>query len=341
MKTLLPAEINMNNFLLFVVLFSAVHFSSVSFAQSDLENSQIEQELQAVGDDAEDFEPGPEIIPAPEIPQAPAKKNPVIVERNYPVDDVSPDRNINRYPTDPPLFVKPPGPKKGGSVRVPHPRAAQGLQRINRDGSYQYRTATKEKSSSGSFKVSQMEAPFIQGAESAVTYSSMYGSSELTGIAFDYEWQPFRGFGSLGLQLGTGFWTASGKGTFKRNPAEKSEETYNLFIIPVSAFLNYRFEFVRRQWIVPFVSGGGTFYGMVEVRDDGKSPGFGGAPAVGGGGGLMLSISRLDSESAFRMSEEYGVSDMWLILEARVMQGLDESTDFSGQTISAGVAVDF
>jgi hypothetical protein len=254
------------------------------------------------------------------------------------------NREIDRFPVEEPIFRKPPGPKAGGSVRVEHPRAAEGLIRINKDGSYQYRTVLKEKSQSGSFRLGAMTPPKITSANSGITFESMYGSTDLFMLNFDYEWQPFRGFGSLGLVVGSGFATMSAKGTFKSQvsgrPA-RSEESYSLFIVPVSAFLNYRFEFVRRQWVVPFITGGGTYYGMVEVRDDGKPPSLAGAPAAGGGGGLLISISRMDAASAFTLSQEYGVADMWLVLEARAMQGLSKDTDFTSQMISAGISVDF
>jgi hypothetical protein len=342
----------MNKFFLLIYLVSVLHLSASNAFAQDFSEDDIEKEINSAQgtpppEDIEDFEPGPEIEKAKpqEVaqpkPQEP-KKPEVIVERYKPAhDDVSADRTVNRFPKDQSLFNKPTGPAKGGSVRVPHPRAAEGLLRINKDGSYQYKTAQKEKSQSSAFKISSMTAPDIHGAESAITYKSMYGSSDLVGVGFEYDWQPFRGFGALGVQLETGFWTASGKGSFKRNPTEKAQETYNIFIVPATVFLNYRFEFVRRQWVVPFVNGGATFYGMAEIRDDAKSPAFGGAPAAGGGGGLLFSISRLDAESAFRLSEEYGIADMWIVVEARAMKGLSQDVDFTSQTINAGIMADF
>ncbi|PIS09883.1 MAG: hypothetical protein COT73_12365 [Bdellovibrio sp. CG10_big_fil_rev_8_21_14_0_10_47_8] len=257
---------------------------------------------------------------------------------------VSSDPNTNRFPHAEPLFKKPEGPPQGGTIRVEHPRAAQGLQRINKDGVYQYRTGLKEKSKSGSFRLSSMTTPTIKGTNSAVTFNNMYGSSDLMGLQVTYEWQPFRSFGSLGLQLESGFATASGKGYFKTARSDgttRAEESYNLYVVPMSAFLNYRFEYKRRQWIVPFISGGGTYFGMVEVRDDGKAPVVAGAPAVGGGGGALFCISCVDSANAFVMSQEYGIADLWLVLEARAMQGLYDDIDFTSQMISLGITVDF
>lgn len=266
-----------------------------------------------------------------------------VLKRKQTETEVSSDRNLDRFPKTEPYFKKPPGPKQGGSIRVEHPSAAKGLLRINKDGSYQYRTPLKEKSKSSSFRFGTMTPPNVKAANAGITFESMYGSNNVFAIDFDYTWQPFRGFGALGLKLGTGFATVSGSGTFKtaRPDSSTPQETYNLFIVPLSAFLEYRFEYVRRQWVVPFVSGGGTYYGLAEVRNDGQTPQFAGAPAVGGGGGLLFSISRLDPAGSFNLTQEYGIADMWFVVEARAMQGLSEDTDFTNQSISAGISVDF
>ncbi len=265
--------------------------------------------------------------------------------KRQPVDEISEDRNVDRFPKTEPLFKKPEGPKQGGPVRVQHPRAADGLIRINKDGSYQYKTKIADKSQSGSFKLGSMTPPKITTDAESINYESMYGTSDLFAVDFDYEWQPFRKFGALGLKVGGGFATASAKGYFanqeRADGRTRSEESYNLYVIPLSVFLEYRFEYFRRQWVVPYVIGGGTYYGLAEVRDDGQSPHFSGAPAIGGGGGLMFSISRLDSAGAFTLSEEYGIADMWFVIEARAMQGLSDDIDFTNQTISAGITVDF
>lgn len=266
-----------------------------------------------------------------------------ILKRKQEETEVSSDPNVDRFPKPQPHFQKPPGPKQGGKVLVEHPDAAKGLIRINKDGSYQYKTQIKEKSKAGSFKIGSMTPPKVE-TDGDVTFENMYGDSDIFALDVDYVWQPFRKYGALGLRLGTGFATVTARGYFKNsNPtgATRSEERYNLFIVPLSAFLEYRFEYVRRQWVVPYIFGGGTYYGLAEIRDDGKAPTFAGAPAAGGGGGLLFSISRLDSAAAFNLSQEYGIADMWLVVEGRAMQGLSDETDFTNQMVSAGIAVDF
>lgn len=236
-------------------------------------------------------------------------------------------------------YRRPPGPVQGGVMKVPHPGAAKGLMRINKDGSYQYRTSLKPKSQAMSFRVGAMTPPIIQGRANGLTYKSMYGSANLFALQGEYEWMPFQSFGSLGVQLGGGFATATGNGTLESGPP--AEEKYTIFIIPMTAFAIYRFEYVRRQWVVPFVNGGGTYYGLAEKRDDDSPVKFAGTFAVGGGGGIHVSISRLDPQSAFTMDREYGIADMWLTLEARAMQGLDQNLDFSNQMVTLGVTMDY
>ncbi|GIL16670.1 MAG: hypothetical protein BroJett040_04210 [Oligoflexia bacterium] len=223
---------------------------------------------------------------------------------------------------------------------IPHPGAAQGLQRINKDGSYQYKVPLREKSQSTSVRFSSMSTPKIDGGNGN-TYDALYGSSRAVGLLIDYDWQPFRGFGSLGLQLGVGIFSASGHGVLQDGAGTASEESYTLYMVPLSAFLVYRFEYVRRQWIVPFIAGGGTLYGLAERRDDGKKPTFASASAAGGGGGVHFSISRLDPHGAFTLDRDYGIADMWLTLEARVMQGLRSDIDFTNTEFSAGITVDY
>ena len=264
---------------------------------------------------------------------------------------ISSDQRISSSPRDlVPQFEKPAGPKRGGSLRVPHPNAGKGLIRINKDGTYQYKTSSLPKSQSGSVRVGQMTPPKVSGGSSSagnLTYETVYGNKNILAVSFDYEWQAFRSFGRLGVNLGSGFATAQGKGSFKSTRSvngvnvTEAKETYNLYMVPLSAFLTYRFEYTKRQWVVPFINAGATYYTLFEARDDGKSPNIAGAAAVGGGGGLHFSISALDSANAFILNQEYGISDLYFTLEARVMQGLSQEIDFSTQTINGGITVDF
>lgn len=276
-----------------------------------------------------------ETILSEPVPASPARQ----AEETPAPDPVAVDFGVEDTLSADGRFRKPPGPPQGGTLVVPHPSAPKGLIRINKDGTYQYRTEVRPKSQAVSFRLGIFTPPVIEG-QGPVTYESMYGTDNLFGLLGDYEWQPFQGFGALGVQLGGGFATARGNGRLASSDMP-AIEAYDLYIVPLSAFAVYRFEYVRRQWIVPFVNGGVTYFGLAEKRDDDTPPKFAGAAAVGGGGGVHLSISRLDPASAFVMDREYGIADLWLTIEARVMQGLDETTDFTSQIVTAGITMDF
>jgi hypothetical protein len=232
---------------------------------------------------------------------------------------------------------------------VPHPNAPKGLIRINKNGSYQYKVKHREKTQATSMRFATMTAPKVSTTAQGASFASMYGSSPWQ-LMFDYEWQPFHRFGTVGLQLGTGISILTGNGRLVTTASDtapgttlnlRAQEKFTLFIVPVSAFLVYRFEYSSRQWFVPYVLGGGTYYGLFEKRDDKQNISYGSSPAVGGGGGVNISITRWDHKTAFLMDREYGVSDMWMTVEARLMQGLRTDLDFTSTIVSAGISVDY
>lgn len=271
---------------------------------------------------------------------------PDIIESQDPVQNEQPTVKQtpleNRLATPQYSQKQNPVPKSGGVRMEPHPQAGKGLIRINKDGSYQYRVKLKKKSASGSFRFATMTPPAISSSDGSITYESMYGKKNLNGLLFDYEWQPFRGFGSLGLKFETGFSMASAKGYLGAPPSStRSEEEYTLFMVPLSAMVVYRFEYARRQWFVPYVFGGASYFGLIEIRDDNDPAKFGGAPAALAGGGIMISLTAWNTQSAFALSEEYGIADMWFSIEGRAIQGLNETVDVTSQALLAGITVDF
>lgn len=238
-------------------------------------------------------------------------------------------------------FVKPPGPKAGGVRVVPHPNAPKGLLRINRDNTYQYKTPRITKSQAVSVKIGPGTPPKIQGPEGTdLTYESMYGSGTYTAMNIDYEWQAFKNFGSLGFQAGSGFAIMQGKGKLKLTGGDAMEK-FTMFALPASAFVIYRLEFSRKQWFVPYVLGGGTIFGLIERRDDGKRTSFAMAPTAGGAIGAHFALSGIDDRSGFILAEDYGIADLWFTLEGRFLQGLRSDVDFTTAQITGGVTMDF
>ncbi len=229
---------------------------------------------------------------------------------------------------------------KKDSEYIDQPLAAKGLISIRKDGSYVYKT--KEDTShkqSGIFRFAMMDPPKIT-ARDGTSYQEMYSVGSQTVLFFDYEWQPYQKFGKWGLQGGAGLLWASGKGRFTDGSGEEAKESYNFIAIPLNFGVVYRMEWFNRQWLVPYVSGGGTYVGILEVRDDGKMA-TGGAPGAYGAGGLMFNISAIDRQTAFTMNSEYGIKNLWVSLDYRYLKTFKENIDFSSHIIGAAVAVDY
>lgn len=236
----------------------------------------------------------------------------------------------------------PPTPTPGGGVyRRFHPDASKGLLRIEADGTYQYKVEKIDKSRSASFRYAQLQPPIVRTGDGVASYSRMYGSRDLDVLSFDYEWFPWKGWGAFGVQAGVGFTTISGRGVLRDGQNTTAQEKFTLFVAPITVGAKYRLEFWSHQYLVPFAQAGFTYFGIAETRDDGKANRYAGAPAGFVGGGGLINITRWSPRSAFNLSKEYGISDLWVTIEYRGYQGLRSDIDFSSNMLSGGISVDY
>lgn len=229
--------------------------------------------------------------------------------------------------------------KKGTKLQE-HPLSAKGLIRIEKDGSYIYRTETGIKDKSVSVRLSSMEPPALSSADGTSDYQTMYGSSGVMGVLFDYETQPVTEYGKLGWQVGGGLFYSSGNGRFLVNGNE-AREKYSFFTIPLNIGGIYRLEYMKRQWLAPYVSAGLSYIGMLEMRDDDASPKAVGTFGGYGAAGAMINLTAMDRQMAFNLFSEYGVAAMWFVMEFRRQQVFSQDLDVSANIINAGVSVDY
>ncbi len=225
-----------------------------------------------------------------------------------------------------------------GVERIEHPMAAKGLIRIEKDGSYIYRTEPRAHNQSSTFRIGVMQPPNIQAAD-GTDFKTMYTQEDIAIAMFDYEWQPFSNFGKLGIQAGLGFFTAQGNGRFL--DGSEAREKYTFYAFPVNLGVVYRLEFTDRQWLAPYVAGGGTYFALLEMRDDDKGPKGVGVPAAYGAAGAMFNVSAFDRETAFTLASEYGISNLWVTFEYRYVKTFTEDVDLSSGMMNLGFAVDY
>lgn len=237
---------------------------------------------------------------------------------------------------------------EAGRKKIGHPESKRGLYLIDQNtGRYYYKTEKlSKKNQSTSIRVGMITPPKIVNDSTGVsqTFENIYGEDTLPYLILDYEWQPIRSFGKLGVVLGAGFFTASGNGRFANASVQggaAAKEGFTFIGFPINAGGIYRLEFSDKQWLAPFVNAGFSYYILGELRDDGKAPKIVGTPAGYGGAGVLFNITAWSKDIDFTLDREYGINSMWLAAEFRVIQSLNEDLDISSNMVNIGVAVDY
>jgi hypothetical protein len=214
---------------------------------------------------------------------------------------------------------------------------------ISQEGEFTYPVAVSEFTGAGGLRFGMMSPPNIINGSNGLAFKDIYGSAEIPALLFEYEYPLTQAIGRIGIKGETGFIATSAKGRFK-NPAragEVPEERFTFLMVPLQATVIYRFQFADSQWVVPFVEGGGGYYGIVELRDDSKAPKFGGSPVAVAAGGVNILLDWLDRQAVRQLDADYGINHVWLSLQYRQIIGLKEDLKVSSNLITAGFTFDF
>lgn len=244
--------------------------------------------------------------------------------------ETQPENQVREYgKPDPIKFSKTPG--------------REAPQSISLDGEFRYPVSTSDYTASGGIRFGMMSPPSLRNASNGLTFKDIYGDGMVPALLFDYEYPFTRSIGRLGLKAESGFIASTARGRFKKAARlnELPEERFTFLMIPLQATVIYRVQFADAQWIVPFVEGGGVYYGIAEVRDDGKQPRVGGAPAAVVAGGVSILLDWLDPHSIRQLDADYGINHVWLTLQYRRIGGLKSDLDVSSQMATAGFTFDF
>jgi hypothetical protein len=319
------------------------------FTQEDSEfddSQRIENEIMSA-------EPNQKIPPPPVQKKGAVNLNESVPEAGSSVDDelnkmensVVEEMPIEDEPVvAAPKYFAPEVVKKsasGGVEYIHHPQAAKGLLRIEKDGTYVYRTTeSKSFTSTGTMKFGLMPSPRIQ-ASNGTTFIEMYDKGPVPVLGFDFEWKALKFMGPLRVQAGVGLMMATGPGRFVNDNVNIPKEEYTFVALPLSLGVLYRLQWKDHQALAPFVTAGGMYIPVVEFRDDGAEPNGVGTPGAYGSGGLLINVGALDQDTKFTLNTEYGIKNLWVLLEYRQIQTDPETLDFTGGLVNLGITVDY
>lgn len=238
--------------------------------------------------------------------------------------------------------------------KISHPLAQEGLVRIKKDGTYIYDIERPLRRESSRLSFGQADHPEISiliqeldpagtptGAEKEFFFDDLYSETSGFILGYDYEWFYTVDKGKLGVQAGFSALFANGHGRLKASPNAPSVESFTFVTLPLTLGGVYRLEWKDKQLIAPYVSGGGTYVVLLEKREDVSVP-----KAIGGlgfyaTGGVLLNIGALDRDAGFQLESEYGISNMWVSLEFRVVEVSNSAFGFSNKYLNAGLSFDF
>lgn len=170
------------------------------------------------------------------------------------------------------------------------------------------------------------------------TFEELYTDSSSLLAYFEYEWNLGYFLGKWGLKLGSGATFADGNGRFvgATNAALTPRESFTFVTFPNTLLASYKFQFSDRQTVIPYADFGGGYMGFIEYRNDGDKTSIGGAPMLVAAGGLLINLRFLDIKSVNNLFEEYGIHEIWLDLQFRRNESLDDVKDFSSDMITTG-----
>ncbi len=237
---------------------------------------------------------------------------------------------------------------------IEHPQAKSGLVRIQQDGTYIYETPRALKSEASHIRLGQANQPDISisieqtdatGAPTGVfndyNFKDFYDEDSGLIIGYDYEWFPWIDQGKLGIQAGVSAMFVSGRGRLVATPNPPSVESFTFVTLPLTLGAVYRFEYKDKQLFAPYVSGGGTYVVLAEKREDKALPDVAGGFGFYGSGGVLFNLGALDRNTSYQLDSEYGIGNMWVSVEFKVVEVNSESFSFSNKYLNAGLSFDF
>lgn len=234
--------------------------------------------------------------------------------------------------------------------KINHPAAeTDGLTRIDAEGNYIYDIEEPLRNQTFHFRIGSVENPEISvqvtqhnsSNVSVIKFDDIYSGAAKLSLGFDYEYFLSLKGGKWGAQVGVAFQYAEGHGRLAVDPSVESIEKFSFLTMPIYFGGIYRFEYKSHQLFAPYLDGGGVYTALAEKRDDGSKINAIGAFGFYGSGGVLLNLLTFDRDMASEFKTEYGISNLWVNLEFKVVFVESEAFNYKNNFIQGGMSFDF
>ncbi|HEY3449617.1 MAG TPA: MXAN_2562 family outer membrane beta-barrel protein [Myxococcales bacterium] len=192
-----------------------------------------------------------------------------------------------------------------------------------------------------------------QAGLTGAPYKDIFGRNQMWVFGLEFDWEIWKGFGTLAAGLATDYAVVYGHGTTISGKA--TSDITSLNTVPVRLLAVYRFDLLARRWsipLVPFVKAGlaYTFWWVTNggggIAKNGTSEALGGKLGYQLAAGLALELNFIDPWLSRELDEEFGVNAV--TLQAQFMRisadnfGISKGAmDLSANTWMFGLGFEF
>lgn len=180
-------------------------------------------------------------------------------------------------------------------------------------------------------------------------FAQIYEDSNHPEFTLFYEYQPWHSewFGSLGIVASLGMAYFKGIGVFGLDLQKpdgtfferKSHVSTQLFALPLTIGLNYRFNLLRI--FRPFVMAGPTLVGFYEIRSDDQNSHYSDARGIYVSAGTSILLDWISKAASWEMYAQNGIHHIYLTVEYTRISSFSSPVSYATSGVSGGLAFEF
>lgn len=149
---------------------------------------------------------------------------------------------------------------------------------------------------------------------SATPFADIYGTDDRLLFQLSIEKLIWKGFGTFGLGLSSGYSEFYGRALFTTGSqsGQASSDNDSLHVVPIQAFAAYRFDVTAQEWSIPLVPYGKIGTGAWLWWTGGKD---GARAGFSASAGLALHLDFFDPRLAREFDREIGVNNSYIYFD--------------------------